>query len=462
MPIVHFVNCKSQSAGGMKTTLGYVSQEKKTVIEDRRYVTGINCIPTHAYNEMMLTKKLYGKTGGRQYYHLVQSFPKGFEITPEQAHKIACEFAETAFGKYECVVATHIDREHIHSHIVFNSVSFEDGRKYHSNLNSVKELMRLSDEICLQHGVSVLEESGNKLKKKTDKMTDREYRSALKGESRKIQLMSAITECMKVAKSKRQFCFLMSRYGYKVRWEENRKHIIYTTPKGYKVRDKRLHDEKYLKEAMENEFGIRYAVLNGEEQTAAATDRHSDNNGGDNRTALADGSRGTDQRGGVAGQGHQNTWQNNDGRADENVFKQSSCAVGAEQGGAQSLTGADNNRHLSSNAGNVITGWENERAILINAERARRVAAEAKAESYQSYSDLTVGAADIIGGVTDIASIIDSAPTDPEELERYIDSIRAAQNFQIVMDWAIKAIEILSDRLEEMKAGQEESEEISM
>ena len=143
MPIVHFVNYKSQSAGGMKTVLGYVSKEKKTVREDRKYVTGINCIPAHAYDEMMLTKKLYNKTGGRQYYHLVQSFPKGYDITPEKAHKIACEFAQSAFGQYECVVATHIDREHIHSHIVFNSVSFETGMKYHSNLDSVKKLMNL-------------------------------------------------------------------------------------------------------------------------------------------------------------------------------------------------------------------------------------------------------------------------------------------------------------------------------
>ena len=132
----------------MKCVLGYVGKEMKTVKEDRKYVTGINCDPAHAYDEMMLTKKVHRKTGGRLYYHLVQSFPKGYDITPEKAHQIALEFAQRAFGQYECVVATHIDREHIHSHIVFNSVSFDTGKKYHSDKDNPLKLMNLSDEIC--------------------------------------------------------------------------------------------------------------------------------------------------------------------------------------------------------------------------------------------------------------------------------------------------------------------------
>lgn len=352
MPIVHFVNNKSQSAGGMKTALGYVSQEKKTVREDRKYVTGINCDPAHAYDEMMLTKRLYKKTGGRLYYHLVQSFPKGYEIDPALAHRIACEFAERAFGQYECVVATHIDREHIHSHIVFNSVSFKDGRKYHSNLDSVKELMKLSDEICTEHRVSTLDSLEDKLrkKKKVTKMSDREYRSRQKGQSWKDGLELAITCCMKVAKSRKQFCFLMKHnFGYDVRWEDNRKHITYTTPTGYRCRDKRLHDSKFLKEAMENEFRIR----NGE---------------------------------------------------------------------------------LSET---VTTGWEPERRY------------------YQRHIEMQIGA-DIVSGLADLAAIIDNSPTDPEELEHYIDSVRAVQNAGVVIGFVVEAIKLLSEQLEEMNAGMED------
>lgn len=350
MPIVHFVNNKSQTAGGMKTVLGYVSQEKKTVREDRKYVTGINCSPQTSYEEMMITKRLYKKTGGRLYYHLVQSFPKGYDISPELAHRIACEFAEKAFGKYECVVATHIDREHIHSHIVFNSVSFEDGRKYHSNLESVKELMKLSDEICVEHGVSVLGDPASKVgKKKVTKMSDREYRVWQKNQSWKDRLELAITSCMKVAKSKKQFCFLMKHnFGYNVRWEDNRKYITYTTPNGYRCRDKRLHDERFLKEAMEREFMIRSGELRGIE----------------------------------------------------------------------------------------TTGWESERRY------------------YQRHIEMQIGA-DIVSGLANLTTIIDNSPTDPEELERYIDSVRAVQNAGFVVGFAVEAIKLLSEQLEEMNAGME-------
>ena len=236
MPIIHFANSKGQNTSGFKKLLGYVSREKKTKLEDRRFVTGINCSPESAYEEMLLTKQANGKTGGRLYYHLVQSFPKGYEISPELAHKIALEFTEKAFKDYECVVATHIDREHIHSHIVFNSVSFEDGRKYHSDNNSLHELMKLSDEICESYGVHTLQKPTFNKDGQNDVLGDKEYRSAVRGESFKFALMNAITDCMKQAKSKKQFIALMKRRGYGVRWEQQRKYITYTTPKGKRCR----------------------------------------------------------------------------------------------------------------------------------------------------------------------------------------------------------------------------------
>ena len=460
MPIVHFVNSKNQTAGGMKSVLSYVSQKKKTVLEDKKYVSGINCSPQSSYDEMMITKRLYHKTGGRLYYHLVQSFPSGYEIDPALAHKIAVEFAEKAFGKYECVVATHIDREHIHSHIVLNSVSFEDGKKYHSNLESVKGLMELSDEICLKYGVSTLDSPDDKFgHKKTYSMSDREVRAAEKGESWKIQLIGAITDCMREAKSKKQFCYLMrKRYGYGVRWEDNRKHITYTTPSGYRCRDKRLHEDKFLKEAMEREFKIRYAILNGEEQATASAGGTADHDDGYYRTELDGGSWSTDASGGVAGQGHQDYEQNNDRRADETVPRKPNGAVGGKQGTLSDDTVSDSGGHLGSDERIVVTGWEAERRILLSAERARRLAAEAQRSAYQGNNSLAVSASDIVFGIADVASIIDNAPTDPEELERYIEAHRAAQNAGLLIGAAVAAIEILSDRLEEMKARQENSE----
>ena len=461
MPIVHFVNCKTQSSGGMKTVLGYVSLEKKTVREDRRYVTGINCSPQTAYEEMRLTKQLYDKTDGRQYYHLVQSFPKGYDITPKKAHQIACEFAEKAFGNYECVVATHIDREHIHSHIVFNSVSFEDGRKYHSNLESVKELMNLSDEICRQHNVHILDDPEPKLKqRKVPKMSDREHRSSERGQSVKLQLMSAITECMKEAKSRKQFCWLMKqRYGISVKWQDSRKHITYTMPSGYRFRDRRLLDEKYLKEAMENEFKIRDRILNGEEQTAVAGGSAAGHLRSDHGAELAGADRSAAKSFGVAGYDEEDIIKNNDNGADAESPR---SVVGDSGAGSERLRGdtvANCDGNLIGDDGLIITGWEPERSVLLNAEAARRMLAERQAQVYENSNCVTIGALDIIDGVTNLASLIDGAPSDPEELEKYLEDIRAAQNAGLLIGIAIEAIKILSEMLEEMKAGQVESEE---
>ena len=247
MPIIHFINSKTQTAGGMKNVLAYVTRTEKTKSEDKQYVTALNCSAPTAYNEMLATKNAYHKNGGRMYYHLVQSFPKGDGTPPELAHRIAVELAEKAFGKYECVVATHIDREHIHSHFVFNSVSFEDGKKYHSNGNTVQELMDLSDEICIRYGVAVLDKQPQK---KKDVLSDREYRSAVRRESWKFQLMNAVTEVMKQAKSRKQFVFMMKQLGYSVGWEGSRKYITYTCPNGRKCRCAKLHGEKFTKELM--------------------------------------------------------------------------------------------------------------------------------------------------------------------------------------------------------------------
>ncbi len=461
MPIVHFVNCKSQTAGGMKTVLGYVSQEKKTVREERRYVTGINCSPQTAYEEMHLTKQLYGKTDGRLYYHLVQSFPKGYDITPEKAHQIAVEFAEKAFGQYECVVATHIDRGHIHSHIVFNSVSYDTGKKYHSNLDSVKKLMNLSDEICRKYDEHVLDDPEPKLKqRKVSKMSDREHRSAEKGQSVKLRLINAITDCMKEAKSRKQFCWLMKeRYGITVKWQDNHKHITYVMPSRYSFRDRRLLDEKLLKEAMEYEFKIRTRILNGEEQAAAARSSTAGNLRTDHGAELAGADRSAAKSFGVAGQGDQNAVEINDNVANAESPR---SVVGDSSAGSERLRGdtvANCDGNFSGNERLVITGWEPERSVLLNAEAARRMLKEKQVQVYDSAPCVTIGALDIIDGVTNLASLIDGAPTDPEEMERYIDSVRAAQNSGLLIGIAIEAIKILSEMLEEMKAGQVESEE---
>ena len=258
MAIVHFVNYKrgTQSRAAMRGVMLYVMQEKKTAWEGGPLVSGINCQPQSVYDDFLNTKLLYHKDGGVMFYHMVQSFPKGAAVDPRQAHEAARRLAEY-FDGCEVLVCTHVDREHIHSHCVINSVNFESGKKLHMAKEQLQELMRRNDAICLEMGLPVFEVTAQQARG----MGGAEYHTALKGQSWKLRLMNTIDECMKYAADKDAFISLMESEGYAVRWESSRKYITYTTPDGMKCRDNKLHEEKYCKEAMEHEFRIRAKLI---------------------------------------------------------------------------------------------------------------------------------------------------------------------------------------------------------
>ena len=269
MAIVHFVNYKrgTQSRAAMRGVMLYVMQEKKTAWEGVPLVSGVNCQPQSVYDDFLNTKLLYHKDGGVMFYHMVQSFPKGAEVDPRQAHEAARRLAEY-FDGCEVLVCTHVDREHIHSHCVINSVNFETGKKLHMAKEQIQELMRRNDAICLEMGLPVFEAAAQKSRG----MSGAEYHTALKGQSWKLRLMNTIDECMKYATDKDAFASLMASEGYQVRWENNRKYITYTTPDGMRCRDSKLHEEKYCKEAMEHEFRIRAERIKRKFHRAAEID----------------------------------------------------------------------------------------------------------------------------------------------------------------------------------------------
>ena len=258
MAIVHFVNYKrgTQSRAAMRGVMLYVMQEKKTAWEGGPLVSGINCQPQSVYDDFLNTKLLYHKDGGVMFYHMVQSFPKGAAVDPRQAHEAARRLAEY-FEGCEVLVCTHVDREHIHSHCVINSVNFETGKKLHMAKEQLQELMRRNDAICLEMGLPVFDAPTQQARG----MSGAEYHTALKGQSWKLRLMNTIDACMKYAADRDSFVSLMESEGYAVRWESSRKYITYTTPDGLKCRDSKLHEEKYCKEAMEHEFRIRAKLV---------------------------------------------------------------------------------------------------------------------------------------------------------------------------------------------------------
>ena len=258
MAIVHFVNYKrgTQSRAAMRGVMLYVMQEKKTAWESGPLVSGINCQPQSVYDDFLNTKLLYHKDGGVMFYHMVQSFPKGAAVDPQRAHEAARRLAEY-FDGCEVLVCTHVDREHIHSHCVINSVNFDTGKKLHMAKEQLQELMRRNDAICLEMGLPVFDAPTQQARG----MSGAEYHTALKGQSWKLRLMNTIDECMKYAADRDSFVSLMASEGYQVRWESGREYITYTTPDGLKCRDSKLHEEKYCKEAMEHEFRIRAKLV---------------------------------------------------------------------------------------------------------------------------------------------------------------------------------------------------------
>ena len=252
-----------KNRGGGRGALGgvllYTQQDEKTLWEGQRLVSGWNCTAQSARSEMQLTKERFRKTDGRQYYHFVQSFSEQDDLTPQKARTIALELAQREFPDFEALVATHIDTDFLHSHLIVNSVSFRDGRKLHQSATDLQAHRLSNDKICVAHHLSILPPPQKQVQQK--RMGTREYRSAAKGESWKFRLINTIDQCMRYASTKDEFISLMESEGYQVRWTDGRKNITYTTPQGMRCRDDRLHESKYTKEVIEREFRIRAEII---------------------------------------------------------------------------------------------------------------------------------------------------------------------------------------------------------
>ena len=237
----------------MKSVMRYVSQMSKTLWDGQQLVSGIGCQPETAFDEFLSTKLLHHKDGGVMFYHMVQSFPKSADIDPRMAHEVARRLAGY-FEGCEVLVCTHVDREHIHSHCIINSVNFETGRKVHRADEQIQELRVCNDQICEELGLPKFQRDEQKHSRG---MSNAEYYTALKGESWKFELMRVIDDCMRYAGNREEFLALLRAEGDDATWTDSRKNITYVTPDGRKCRDSKLHMEKYLKENMEAEFGYR-------------------------------------------------------------------------------------------------------------------------------------------------------------------------------------------------------------
>ena len=258
MATVNFISYSQQSRAVLSRVAAYVMQDQKTA--EGEWVSGQNCLPQLAAREFTATREAYRKDSPVWFYHYTQSFHPREPVTPALAHRIAKEFASQAWPDSEVLIATHVDAAHIHSHFLVNAVCHESGKMLRQGPNTLRQLRQLSDGLCMKYGLSVLPQ---KQKQTAQGMGTREYRSAERGQSWKFRLMNTIDDCMCYAKTKAEFMTLMKSEGYDIRWTGSRKNITYTTPDGNKCRDSKLHDNKYLKEAMELEFAIRAELISG-------------------------------------------------------------------------------------------------------------------------------------------------------------------------------------------------------
>lgn len=380
MATVTYIRESKQSISAMKGVIDYCCQDKKVYdeISNQRLVSGINCDGENAFKEFMATKKSYGKTDGMNFYQYVQSFSPEENITPHQAHEIAIEFAEKAWKGYEVLVATHCDAQHIHSHFVINSVSFENGKKLRQNPNTLKSLRALSDEICRHHNLSTLEPYS----KDGMKISTREYRTAVKGQSWKFKLMNDIDKAMNISGSKEDFINAMSIMGYSVTWTDGRKYITYQCPNKMKCRDIKLHNNKYLKGSMENEFRYRQEQYFGkpqaEEQQLTDSDRATigrNKSDFDSVTGQRGGTQSVENGNNLSAGAVQYDFKNLNGRPDCGISGENSGNQQRQYGinleklsdGAEESFGTDAERNqVCANADDRIypTGWEESRRVF--------------------------------------------------------------------------------------------------
>ena len=475
MAIVHFVNYKrgTQSRAAMRGVMRYVMQEKKSAWEGAPLVSGINCQPQSVYDDFINTKLLYHKDGGVMFYHMVQSFPKVAAVDPQQAHEAARRLAEY-FDGYEVLVCTHVDREHIHSHCVINSVNFETGKKLHMAKEQIQELMRRNDMICQEMGLPVFEPPTQQARG----MSGAEYHTALKGQSWKLRLMNTIDECMKYAADRDTFVSLMASEGYAVRWESGRKYITYTTPDGMRCRDSKLHEEKYCKEAMEREFRIRAELVKRKLRRAAETDGgiEADESAEQRigKYTAADDAAHRDPVRSAAGDGQADGAgrRNKLGTGGNSESTASTEAVHRPDAGAEVAHGdaeiADGDEQTAG------TGWEPEREVFLQVDRLApglqpaggpqvdRAGADpwnggTGGVVWRGGDPRPVSLMPAVAGLAVVGTLMDE-DEDAEEKRRRIEAKIAAENFGAVVGFAAGAALAVKEKLDEQSAQEKQQQ----
>lgn len=250
MAIIKAVNSKASIARG----INYIIQEEKT---EEKLISGINCNPETAIDEMKATKEINSKATGRQYYHFIQSFNPMDRVNPQKAHQMGLKWLERVdkFKGYEIVIATHKDKEHIHNHFIINSVSFETGMKLHTNKKEYQKMKDISNEISRENGLTVptkTQEQGKITSFNQGKYQAMKRHAEGNYKSYVLETAIAVSKVKNIAISKDDFIERIDEEGYRTNWKDTSKHITFINKDtGKRVRlsnlEKTFNDKSFKK-----------------------------------------------------------------------------------------------------------------------------------------------------------------------------------------------------------------------
>jgi hypothetical protein len=243
----------------LENAINYITKKDKT--DEKIFVSSLGCVPETAHLQFQNTREINKTRGNVLAHHLIQSFYPG-EVTPEKAHEIGEELANKILGSdYEYIVATHVDKNHIHNHIIFNNVNSRTGKCYRSNTKSYYKIRNESDRLCKENNLIVIDEyyKSYKRKFKTRGTSWYEHEQSKKGKSWKSRLQFDIDRAVRKAKDWEDFLKIMESFGYEIK---QGKHISFRNKEKQKrfTRSFRIgedYTEDRLKERIEEEIKTR-------------------------------------------------------------------------------------------------------------------------------------------------------------------------------------------------------------
>lgn len=250
MAINKTINKSAKSHGAMRNCLEYVLRREKTD-DTLTYVTGPYCYDTitwdNIYRSFIDEKKLWNKDNGRMYNHNIISFAPKEHITSEQALEFGIEFAENWFPKHQSLVAVHQDKDHIHIHIVTNTVSYVDGSKLHNSRSDLGKMKEFTNTLCREQGLSIAEKGrhfdGSEIEEGHIISWDKDVYHMLTDNGIKsfvVDCFRSVQMSINSSTDKAEFINTMGSHGWQVQWDDVHKHVTFIDSEGNRVRDSYL------------------------------------------------------------------------------------------------------------------------------------------------------------------------------------------------------------------------------